>query len=82
MFYQDDPKKCTAAKMVKFGLAKKIKKELEEFIYSFPFTRVQYIELVDPETLEPVEIIDKPVLCALAVYVGKARLIDNKIIVP
>jgi Possible metal-binding domain in RNase L inhibitor, RLI. len=23
MFYQDDPKKCTAAKMVKFGLAKK-----------------------------------------------------------
>ncbi len=26
MFYQDDPKKCTAAKMVKFGLAQSIKK--------------------------------------------------------
>jgi len=26
MFYQDDPKKCTAAKMVKFGLAKNITK--------------------------------------------------------
>ena len=26
MFYQDDPKKCTAAKMIKFGLAKDIKK--------------------------------------------------------
>ena len=26
MFYQDDPKKCTAAKMVKFGLANNIKK--------------------------------------------------------
>ena len=26
MFYQDDPKKCTAAKMVKFGLAQRIKK--------------------------------------------------------
>ena len=26
MFYQDDPKKCTAAKMVKFGLANSIKK--------------------------------------------------------
>lgn len=26
MFYQDDPKKCTAAKMVKFGLAQNIKK--------------------------------------------------------
>jgi pre-rRNA-processing protein TSR3 len=26
MFFQDDPKKCTAAKMVKFGLAQSIKK--------------------------------------------------------
>ncbi len=26
MFYQDDQKKCTAAKMVKFGLAQNIKK--------------------------------------------------------
>ena len=26
MFYQDDPKKCTAAKMIKFGLAQSIKK--------------------------------------------------------
>ena len=26
MFYQDDPKKCTAAKLVKFGLAQSIKK--------------------------------------------------------
>ena len=26
MFYQDDPKKCTAAKMVKFGLAHSIRK--------------------------------------------------------
>ena len=26
MFYQDDPKKCTAAKMVKFGLANSVKK--------------------------------------------------------
>lgn len=26
MFYQDDPKKCTAAKMVKFGLAQSIKR--------------------------------------------------------
>ena len=23
MFYQDDPKKCTAAKLIKFGLARK-----------------------------------------------------------
>ncbi len=73
-----------AEKLVKEGEKnpQKIKKQLEEFIHSFPFTKVQYIELVDPQTLEPVKTIDKSVLCALAVYVGKARLIDNKIISP
>jgi len=73
-----------AEKLVKEGEKnpQKIKKQLENFIHGFPFTKVQYIELVDPQTLEPVKIIDKPVLCALAVYVGKARLIDNKIINP
>lgn len=62
--------------------AKNIKKQMENFIHSFPFTKVQYIEFVHPETLEPVEIIDQPVVCALAVYVGKARLIDNMLINP
>ncbi|MCD6489754.1 MAG: pantoate--beta-alanine ligase [Thermodesulfobacterium sp.] len=58
----------------------KIKKEMEEFIHSFPFTKVQYIEFVDPVSLEPVKEINKSVLCALAVFVGKARLIDNMLI--
>ncbi|HEA83879.1 MAG: pantoate--beta-alanine ligase [Thermodesulfobacterium sp.] len=58
----------------------KIKKEMEKFIHSFPFTRVQYIEFIDPVNLEPVKEINKPVLCALAVFVGKARLIDNMLI--
>ncbi len=60
----------------------KIKEKMIEFIQSYPFTQVQYIEFVDPETLEPVKIIDKPVVCALAVFVGKARLIDNMLIKP
>jgi pantoate--beta-alanine ligase len=59
-----------------------LKKKLEDFIHSFPFTKVQYIEFVDPLTLEPVEKIEKPVVCALAVFVGKARLIDNMLINP
>ncbi|MCX8040871.1 MAG: pantoate--beta-alanine ligase, partial [Thermodesulfobacteriaceae bacterium] len=62
--------------------SKEIKKKLKELISSFPYTQVQYIELVDPETLEPVEKVEKPILCALAVWVGKTRLIDNKIISP
>jgi len=59
-----------------------LKKKLKDFIESYPYTRVQYIEFVHPETLKEVEKIEGPVLLALAVFVGKARLIDNKLIVP
>ncbi len=71
-----------AKKLVKEGEKnpQKIKEEMEKFIHGFPFTKVQYIEFVDPQSLEPVKVIDKPVLCALAVFVGKARLIDNMLI--
>jgi len=59
-----------------------LKSKLKEFIESYPYTKVQYIEFVHPETLKEVERVDEPTLLALAVFVGKARLIDNKIIVP
>ena len=73
-----------AQKLIKEGErdSQKIKEEMEKFIHSFPFTKVQYIEFVDPQTLDPIDNINKPVLCALAVYVGKARLIDNMLITP
>ncbi len=38
MFYQDDPKKCTAAKIVKFGLAKNIKKIGKKGLILDPFS--------------------------------------------
>lgn len=60
--------------------AKKIKELMQDYIEKFPYTKVQYIEIVDPETLKPVEKLDKNVLIALAVFVGKTRLIDNKVI--
>jgi len=59
-----------------------LKKKLKEFIESHPFTKVQYIEFVDPSELTPVEKVEKETLCALAVFVGKARLIDNMLIKP
>jgi len=37
MFYQDDPKKCTAAKLIKFGLAKKITKPQPKTILLHPY---------------------------------------------
>ena len=37
MYYQDDPKKCTAAKLIKFGLAKKITKSQSKTALLHPF---------------------------------------------
>lgn len=45
-----------------------------------PLARVDYAELVDAETIEPVDTVDRPVLLALAVFVGSTRLIDNTVL--
>lgn len=56
----------------------KIKSEMLK-ILDHPLLKVDYVEVVDEETLRPVEKIDRKVIVALAVFVGKARLIDNMI---
>jgi len=38
MFYQDDPKKCTAGKLIKFGLAKKITKSQSKTVLLHPYS--------------------------------------------
>jgi pantoate--beta-alanine ligase len=43
---------------------------------------IDYIAICDPETLADIEIIDRSALMALAVNVGKTRLIDNMILNP
>jgi pantoate--beta-alanine ligase len=45
-----------------------------------PLARVEYVTLADPDTLEEVIEVRGPTLLALAVYVGKTRLIDNCIL--
>ncbi len=57
----------------------KIKSEVIKYIDSFPHTKIDYVELVDTENLRPLTEIKDKFLVALAVFVGKARLIDNKI---
>ena len=47
-----------------------------------PLGRIDYVEAVDDETLGPVEVLDRPILLAVAVYFGRARLIDNIVIRP
>ncbi|MDD4952023.1 MAG: pantoate--beta-alanine ligase, partial [Desulfovibrionaceae bacterium] len=38
---------------------------------------VEYLEIVDPETLETLDLIRGPALAAAALRLGPARLIDN-----
>jgi pantoate--beta-alanine ligase len=42
----------------------------------------EYLALVDPESLEPVGDVDRPVLVAVAARVGPVRLIDNTLVSP
>ena len=56
-----------------------LKKNICSIIEAEPLARIDYVEFVDWNTLEPVETIEGPVLNAIAVYIGKTRLIDNHI---
>ncbi|WP_027721369.1 pantoate--beta-alanine ligase [Maridesulfovibrio zosterae] len=56
----------------------KLKKSLTDFYAAnIPGSQVDYIEIVHPENISILEKIEGPALCAVAVQVGKARLIDN-----
>ena len=57
-----------------------IKKVITDKINTEPLAKIDYVEVVDWKTLEPVETIEAPILTAIAVYIGKTRLIDNFII--
>jgi pantoate--beta-alanine ligase len=47
-----------------------------------PQVRLDYFEIVDPDTLDPVERISRKTLVAVAAYVGSTRLIDNLVLEP
>jgi len=48
-----------------------------KMIGAAPLAQIDYVELVDAETLQPVEMVRPNSLLALAVFFGKTRLIDN-----
>ncbi len=52
-------------------------KLIQEVINSEKLARIDYIEVVDSLSMEKVERIEKSVLVAIAVFIGKTRLIDN-----
>jgi pantoate--beta-alanine ligase len=45
-----------------------------------PSARLDYLEIVDPDTLEAVNSIENPALVAIAAFVGATRLIDNVVL--
>ena len=58
----------------------KIRKVITDMIEKEPLAKIDYVEVVDWNTLESVDQVDGPVLTAIAVYIGKTRLIDNFIV--
>jgi pantoate--beta-alanine ligase len=60
--------------------AKKIIARMRTTIFSVPGLRLDYLVIVDAETLDEVEKIKSGCLIAVAAYLGKTRLIDNLII--
>ena len=59
----------------------KIKALIEENINKEPLAKIDYVEVVDwDKNLDSKDTIEGPVLVAIAVYIGKTRLIDNFII--
>ena len=53
---------------------------VHELIAAEPLARVDYVEMVDAATLQPVAAIAQPTLLAVAAFIGKTRLIDNVVL--
>lgn len=55
----------------------KIISEMTDIVKSEPLAKIDYIKIVSLETMQQIAEIDRSALVALAVYIGKTRLIDN-----
>ena len=50
---------------------------MKKNIETEPLAKIDYVKIVDALTMQQIPTIDRPILCAMAVYIGKTRLIDN-----
>jgi pantoate--beta-alanine ligase len=68
-----------AAEMARAGetSAGRIVSAVRETIGQAPLARIDYVEFVDAQTLQPIEVVRQNSLVAVAVFFGKTRLIDN-----
>jgi pantoate--beta-alanine ligase len=68
---------CEAAAL---GDAGRILACARERISASPLARIDYLELVDAGTLQPVESLENPAILATAVFFGEVRLIDHVVV--
>jgi pantoate--beta-alanine ligase len=57
--------------------AARLLRALRDFINAEPHATIDYVAITDPATLQKIESLSGIILIALAVYIGKTRLIDN-----
>lgn len=50
---------------------------MKKNIETEPLAKIDYVKIVDALTMQQISNIDRPILCAMAIYIGKTRLIDN-----
>ena len=51
--------------------------EITKIINNVPYSKIDYVKIVDIDTLDDIDIVEKRYAVLLAVYIGKTRLIDN-----
>ncbi len=87
-YLSNDERKASLilSKAVKLGMdlakngekdANKIVNEMKKLIETEPLAKIDYVKAVDANSIEIVSEMKPPVLVAMAVYIGKTRLIDN-----
>lgn len=69
----------TGERLVKEGEqdAGKLIAAMEEIIRNEPLAKIDYVEVVDSLSTEKIDVLHGSVLAAIAVFIGKTRLIDN-----
>ena len=57
--------------------AEKIRRQMTALIQKEPLAQMDYVSIADTETLQELNLLDRPAVASLAVRIGKTRLIDN-----
>lgn len=60
--------------------AQKVIEAMKKNIETEPLAKIDYVEAVDAVSMEPVKTLDGECMLAMAVYIGKTRLIDNTLL--